>query len=70
MAELPKPKGGNYGISDFSRGRVSEGALRTDHRRLPETAGMVQSTAEEKLTSAATSSCAFRDSGFVIHESL
>ena len=34
-------KGGKYGIPDSSCRRISDGALRADHRRLPETARMV-----------------------------
>jgi hypothetical protein len=34
-------KGAKYGIPDSSCRRISDGALRADHRRLPETAGMV-----------------------------
>ena len=34
-------KGGKYGISDSSCCRSGDGPLRANHRRLPETAGMV-----------------------------
>jgi hypothetical protein len=37
-------KGAKYGISDFSCRRINNGALRADHRRLPETARMVTLT--------------------------
>lgn len=34
-------KGASYGIPDSNCGRISDGALRADHSRLPETARMV-----------------------------
>ena len=34
-------KGAEYGIPDSSCSSLNDGALRADHRRLPETAGMV-----------------------------
>ena len=45
-AQDPSPpykadKGAKYGIPDSSCSSSNDGALRADHRRLPETAGMV-----------------------------
>jgi hypothetical protein len=41
VALLNRVKGDQYGIPDFSCGRIDDGSVRADHRGLFETAGMV-----------------------------
>ncbi len=47
-------QGGNYGVPDFSRCRIDDGALRANHNRLSETARMVIANRSEEVINVKT----------------
>ena len=49
VALLKPVKGDQYGIPDFSCGRIDDGAVRADHRGLLETARMVTDNCNEEV---------------------